>query len=442
MNRFKSAKNIVTHPWLRKKILFTIALLAIYRLLVFVPVPFADVAQVLAASWGSSEGLSQFLMLLWWSIERFSLLSVWLGPFINASIIMQLLAVVVPKLEELQEMWEQGTRQIQQYTRYLTLPLALLQGLGMVYIINTMPGLTGAIDVANFSTVFMSAFAMAVGAMMLVWFGDLITEKGISNGVSLLIFASIVAGMTMQISGSLAGTPDFVSFVSVLAFILVLILILIFGSVFLLKSVKNIPIVYARQGKVEQTSTLPIPLNPVGMIPIIFAIAFVTFPYLLAQFVTKVWSPSTFVYETSLWVLNNFNYYVANPTWIVILANFVFIVLFTFFYTLIVFNPDRIADNIQKRGGFVPGIRPGDETAKYINKTLTHLSFWWGIGLGLIGIFDKLLYKIPFVLDITQSLGTVPVVVTGSWVIIIVWVVQELTNKIETELLMSKYDTL
>ena len=248
----------------------------------------------------------------------------------------------------------------------------------MVYIINSLIG-GQVIDTANFTTVLMAAFAMSVGAMILIWIGDLITEKGITNGVSLLIFASIVAGMTMQVTASLSSTPDFGNFVSVLTFILVLVVLLILGSVWLLRSTKNIPIVYARQGKVEQTSVLPIPLNPVGMIPIIFAIAFVTFPYLIGQFLLKVGTPNTFVFKAANWTSSNFNYYVANPTWIVILANFVFIVLFTFFYTLIVFNPDRMADNIQKRGGFIPGIRPGEETAAYINKTLTHLSFWGGV---------------------------------------------------------------
>ncbi len=433
-------KSIFVNKNVRTKILWTIALLAVYRFLVFIPVPFADVAQIINASSWTTEGLSQFLMLLGWSIERFSILSVGLAPFINASIIMQLLAVVVPKLEELQELGEQWTQQIQQYTRYATFPLAFLQAIGMVYIINSMLG--NVIDTANFTTVLLAAFSLSVGAMILVWIGDVITEKGITNGVSLLIFASIVAGMTMQINGSLLWAVDMNSFIGVLLFIVVLVIILILWSVWLLKSTKNIPIVYARQGKVEQTSMLPIPLNPVGMIPIIFAIAFVTFPYLLAQFLMKIGTPSDFIYRASLWISNNFNYYVANPSWIVILANFVFIVLFTFFYTLIVFNPDRIADNIQKRGGFIPGIRPGEETASYINKTLTHLSFWWGVGLGVLGIFDKLIYKIPFILDITQSLGSVPVVVTGSGIIIIVGVVQELTSKVQTEILMAKYDDL
>lgn len=442
MSRLTTAKSIVNNKSVREKVIFTIAMLALYRLLVFVPVPFADIAQIMESSTaGTAEWLSQFLMLLWWSIERFSLLSVGLAPFINASIIMQLLTVVVPKLEELQELWEQGTKQIQQYTRYATFPLALLQSLWMVYIINSLIG-GSVIDTTSFTTVLLAAFSMAVGAMILIWIGDLISEKGITNGVSLLIFASIVSGMTMQINASLLSTPDISSFLSVLAFILILILILIVGSVFLLKSVKNIPVVYARQGKVEQTSSLPIPLNPVGMIPIIFAIAFVTFPYLLGQFLLKVGTPNTLVYNAANWASENFNYYVANPSWIIIVANFVFIVLFTFFYTLIVFNPDRMADNIQKRGGFIPWIRPGNETAAYINKTLTHLSFWWGIGLALLGIFDKLIYKIPFIIDITSNLGTVPVVVTGSWVIIIVGVVQELSNKITSEVLMSKYDQI
>lgn len=445
MKRISSLRTAFANASVRKKLLYTIAFLALYRLLVFIPVPFADVGLIVEATSApasSGQGVGQFLMLLWGSIERFSLLSVGLAPFINASIILQLLTVVVPKLEELQELGEQGTKQIQQYTRYATFPLALLQGVGMVYIINSLPGLTGAIDTSSTMTVAMAAFALSVGAMIMLWLGDLITEKGITNGVSLLIFASIVAGMTMQVTASLSGAPDSSSFATIALFILALVLLLILGSVVLVKSIKKIPIVYARQWQVEQTSSLPIPLNPVGMIPIIFSIAFITFPYLLGQFVTRSGTWSGWLYDAGTRALNNFNYYVTDPSWMVIIANFVCIVLFTFFYTLIVFNPDRIADNIQKRGGFIPGIRPWEETAKYINKILTHLSFWWGVGLWVIGIFDKLIYKIPFILELTQSVGTVPIVVTGSWVIIIVGVVQELTNKIETEVLMAKYEQI
>lgn len=442
MWRIATVKSMFTHKGVRQKVLFTLLLVAIYRFLVFIPVPFADISIIVDASSQVNDGLSQFLMLLWWSVERFSILSVWLAPFINASIIMQLLTIVIPKLEELQELGEQWTQQIQQYTRYLTFPLSFLQWLWMVYIINSLWNISGALDTSNFTIVLMSAFALSVWAMILIWIGDLISEKWISSGISLLIYASIVAWMTSQINSTLLSAVDTSSFFWMLLFILVIVWILTLWSVWLLKSVKNIPVVYARQGKVEQTSSLPIPLNPVGMIPIIFSVAFVTFPYLISEFLLKLWSPSEFVQKVWNWIMNNFNYFVQDPSWLVIMANFVLIVLFTFFYTMIVFNPDKIADNIQKKWGFIPGIRPWDETVAYIYKTLQHLSLWWGIWLWVLGIFDKLLYKIPLVTDLSASLWTIPIVVTWSWIIIIVWVVQEITSKVETELLMAKYDSM
>ena len=212
--------------------------------------------------------------------------------------------------------------------------------------------------------------------MILVWFGELITEKGISNGISLLIFASIVAGITSQTYTYLGTSGS--DLLSVVIFMLIIVLVLVVLSIMLIKTRKDIPVVYARQGNVEETASLPIPLNPVGMIPIIFAIAFTTFPYLVSQIVVNTGSQNAMVQQAARWVEINFNIYTQQPGWIVILFYFVLIIAFTFFYAMITFNPDRIADTIQKRGGFVPGIRPGEETAKYLNGILMHLCFWGG----------------------------------------------------------------
>lgn len=325
---------------------------------------------------------------------------------------MQLMTVVIPKLEELQELGEQGTRQIQQYTRYLTFPLAFLQSIGMVYFINSMLG--GIIDVSNFTTVLLSAFVLSIGAMMIVLLGDYITEKGISNGVSLLIFASIVSGMTQQIYGSMINSTTGTDALAIVGFMVVIVLALVIFSIFLLKSVKEIPIIYARQGKVEQTSSLPIPLNPVGMIPIIFAIAFTTFPYLLAQLIIKMGTQNEMVASIAKWIDINLNIYSQQPAVFAIVVYFILIVMFTFFYTMITFNPDKIADTVQKRGGFIPGVRPGGETAKYINKILMHLCLRGGVGLAIVGIYSYVLYYVPVINDVAQSLGGIPVVVTGS----------------------------
>jgi len=353
-----------TNKSLRKKILRTIFFLTVYRLLVTIPVPFSNVDMLMDQMWSmlatwssgstwSQDGLSFLVMLLWGSLETFSIIAVWLSPFINASIIMQLMTIVIPKLEELQELWEQGTKQIQQYTRYLTFPLALLQSIGMVYFINSILG--WVIDTTNFTLVLWSAFILAIWSMIVLLIGDYITEKWISNGTSLLIFASIVAWMTQQVYRSILSADSWISTWWVIVFMFVIIWVLVVASIFLLKSIKNIPIVYARKWKVEQTSTLPIPLNPVGMIPIIFAIAFTTFPYLIAQLIIRMGTSNSVVMEIARWLDANLNIYSTDqPSLIAISIYFILIVVFTFFYTLIQFNPDKIADNIQKRGWFIP----------------------------------------------------------------------------------------
>ncbi len=425
---------------IRKKIYITLGILVLYRLLVFIPVPFVDLkALISATNIQNSWWLEYFAMLLWWTLDQFSIIAVWLIPFINASIIMQLLTSVLPQLEDLQEQWEVWTIKIQQYTRRITFPLAFLQSIWMVYFINHI--LWGSIiNTESFITVLLSAFVLTVWTVMLMWFGELITEKWISNWTSLIIFANIVAWISSKVF-TYTSSNSWADLMGIVLFMIVVVLVLVILSVLIIKTRKEIPIIHARHGKVQETAILPIPLNPVWMVPIIFSIAFVTFPYLLAQVVTKYGNNIPWrVSSTSDWISQNFNIYTQTPSLLVIFIYFCFIVLFTFFYTLIMFNPDKMADNIQKRWGFIPGIRPWEETAKYINSTLLHLCLWWWIGLWIIWIYSYILSYIPFIESITRSLGSIPVIVSGSWVIIIVWVVQELVSKINADLVMAKYD--
>ncbi len=435
---FKKIQEARENPTIRKKIIFTLVILAIYRLLVFVPVPFVDIGELMARTINTADsGLWYFIMLLWWSLDQFAIIAIGLAPFINASIIMQLLGSVVPKLEELTEQGEVGQQKIQQYTRYLTVPLAFAQSIGMVFFINYLLG--GNVIPTDLGTLLLSAFVMTVGAVLLMRLWELITEKWISNGISLLIFASIIAGITQQIYASVAGTDNLIW---VVLFMLIIVLGLVLLSIFILKSMKEIPVIYARRWRVEESSSLPIPLNPVGMIPIIFAIAFVSFPYLLSKLVVQMKPMNEQLMSMANRIEINLNIYTQQPGVFAIILYFILIIAFTFFYTLIVFSPERIGDNIQKRWWFVPGIRPGKETAKYLNSILMHLCFWWWAGLALIGIYSYLLNYIPFIQTLTQTLWSLPVVVTGSWVIIIVWVVAEIMNKIKTDMLMQRYDKI
>ena len=441
MEKFlKKIQEIRENQTIRKKIIFTLVMLAVYRLLVLIPVPFVDISALMtktleASAWWS--GLSYFLMLLWGSVDQFSIIAVGLAAYINASIIMQLLGSVIPHLEELTEQGEAGQQRIAQYTRYLAVPLAFLQSIGMVFFINYL--LWGNVINTALPNLLMSAFVLTVWSILLMRIGELITEKGVSNGISLLIFSSIVAGMTQQIYSSVSGSD---SVIGIIIFMLVIVLVLIFLSIFILKSIKEIPVIYARRGKVQESSSLPIPMNPVGMVPIIFSIAFVSFPYLISKLITQFQPMNTKLVAIANRVEMNLNIYSQQPGILAILLYFVLIIVFTFFYTLIVFSPEKISDNIQKRWGFVPGIRPGKETAKYINGILMHLCLRGGVGLGLIGIYSYVLTYIPFVQDLVQSLGSLPMIVTGSGVIIIVGVVQDIVGKIKSDMLMQKYDTI
>lgn len=412
-------------------------MLALYRLLVFIPVPFVDIGALMTKTLdATNSGLGYFVMLLGGALDSFSLIAIGLAPYINASIIMQLMGTVVPKLEELTEQGEAGQQKIAQYTRYLSVPLAFVQGIGMVYFINYMLG--GSVINTDMSTVLLAAFAMTVGSVLLMWIGELITEKWVSNGVSMLIFASIVAGITKSAYWEISSSANVPMMILVM---LLVVLGLVLLSIFILKSIKEIPIIYSRRGKVQESSSLPIPMNPVGMVPIIFAIAFVSFPYVLSKLIMQFQAMNGKLMGIATWIESNLNIYTQNPAPLAIVFYFILIIVFTFFYTLIVFSPEKISDNIQKRGGFIPGIRPGKESAKYINGILMHLCLWGGVGLALIGIYSYVRNYIPFVQDIIQSIGSMPMIVTGSGVIIIVWVVQELISKIQTEMLMQKYDT-
>ena len=434
----KKIQDVFENKSLKRKIIFTLAMLALYRLLVFIPVPFVDITALMSKTIdATSSGLGYFVMLLWWALDSFSIIAIGLAPYINASIIMQLMGSVIPRLEELTEQWEAGQQKIQQYTRYLSVPLAFLQSIGMVYFINYLLG-GNVISTTPFNLI-ITAFTMTVGSVLLMWIGELITEKGVSNGTSLLIFASIVSGITQKVYSSMASSS---SVMGVFIFMIVIVLGLILLSIFILKSRKEIPVIYARRGRVEESSSLPIPLNPVGMVPIIFSIAFVSFPYLLSKLITQFQPMNTKLVSAANWIEANLNIYTQQPGVLAIVLYFALIIVFTFFYTLIVFSPEKIADNIQKRWGFVPGIRPGKETAKYINGILMHLCLWWGAGLAFIGVYSYILNYIPFIQTLVQSLGSLPVVVTGSGVIIIVWVVQDIVSKIKTDMVMQKYDTI
>lgn len=433
----RKLKEIFSNRTIMRKVWFTIGILAVYRLLVFIPVPFVDISSLMnqTIDSGAAGGFGYLVMLMWGALENFAIIAIGVSPYITASIILQLLSSVVPSLEELTEQWEVGQNKINQYTRLLTVPMAFLQWIWMTFLMNSM--LWWNAVVTNFSTVLLVAFVLTVGAVLLMWLWELITEKWVSNGISLLIFASIVSWIFQKWYNSLTAWQEWYW---VLLFMVAIVLVLIILSIFILKSTKEIPVIYTRSWKVQQSSILPIPMNPVGMVPIIFAMAFVSFPYLCFQLLHNFMPMNEKIANISNWIDLHLNIYSSQPGWLAILCYVILIVAFTFLYAMITFSPDRISDNIQKRGWYVPWIRPGKATAKYINWVLMHLCLWWGLWLALIACYTYIFNWIPVLQNIATALWGLPTVVTWSGVIIIVWVVQELINKIQTDMVMKRYE--
>ena len=354
-----------------------------------------------------------------------------IGPYINASIIMQLLAVVIPKLENLKKEGEAGRRKINSYTRWLTFPLAFLQSYGMIILLNTQSQIP-IIEGINDPTVILPIMlSISAGTILLVWLGEEITEKGIGNGISLIIFASIISQIPQMVGrGLFLATEDDSK---LLPFIMVTLLTVILITVVILvnEAQRRVPITYAGRGiraKSDQ-AFLPMRINQAGMIPIIFAVALVSFPGILGQF---------FVNATSEWLRNAGNIMVTlfSPNTVTYLVIFYLLIVgFTYFYVSITFSPKDVAENIQKRGGYIPGIRPGTQTTEHLAEISSKLTFFGSNFLALIAIIPML---IQFMFS-TTAVGSVPLLISGAGVIIIVGVVLELIRQINAQLVMHDY---
>jgi len=357
-----------------------------------------------------------------------------LSPYINASIIIQLMTVVIPKLENLSKEGAEGRRKINHYTRILTIPLALLQSYGMIILLNqgTQGGLIP--DIANPAVILPIMVIVTAGTLFLMWLGELMTEKGIGNGVSLLIFAGIISGMPPVIGRMLGiaqgGDSTKLSYFIIFAILTVIMLLFV---VLITEGQRNIPITYATRatgGKGEK-SALPIRVNQAGMIPIIFAISMMTFPSVVAQFFRS--SSSDVLKGIADFILKYFN--ATNPTYVYMGVYFLLIMAFSYFYVSVTFNPDQVAENIQKRGGFIPGIRPGAQTANFLANVSSRLNLFGGIFLAVVAI-------VPILFTKYTTLSSGDLVITGSGLIIIVGVVLEIIRQIDAQLVMHDYDKL
>lgn len=428
-------KRIFQAPDLRKKILFTIFAIAIYRIVSHITVPGVD-HTALAKLFTQNELLGVFSILTGGSLQHFSIVLMGLTPYINASIIVQLLTVVIPKLEELNKEGEQGRNKINSYTRWLTFPLAFMQSYGMILLLNKSASSGGGTLIPNITdwNVILPIMAMVTaGTLFVMWLGELMTEKGLGNGISMLIFASIVSGIP-PVLGQTLGIAQFdqtklIPFVILAAITIALTIFVVLVT----EGARQIPVSYAgRSGGKGSQSTLPVRINQAGMVPIIFSVSLITFPTIIAQFVQNSANPT--IKSIATFVLNNFNG--TSPGGLYILLYILFIMVFTFFYVSITFDPRKIAENIQKRGGFIPGIRPGRETAEYLAGVSNRLNLWGGLFLGFVAVLPILL-KIFFA---SQSFGSVPLLISGAGLIIVVGVVLELIRQINAQLVMHNYD--
>ncbi|MBC7503915.1 preprotein translocase subunit SecY [Candidatus Gracilibacteria bacterium] len=418
---------------IRQKIIFTVLMIAVYKLLSAIPVPGINVALLSAFSeqLRANTQLAFFGSIMGGGLEQFSIILMGLAPYINATIIIQLLAVIIPSLESLKKEGEQGQKKLNNYTRYLTVPLALAQSYGMILLLNTIVGTgTGApiIDTTNFWGVILPAMAyITAGTMILLWLGDLITERGIGNGTSIIIFAGVLAGVPQHIL-KYVSTGDYG--------LLLLIAILTVGVIYVIvrftEGYRKVPLIYTRTGR-DERSYFPIRVNQAGMVPIIFAIAIITFPSLIGQILAKRGGTSGAIGD---WLAANLS--MQNPSWFYIGAYFALVIGFAFFYVSITFNTTDVAENIQKRGGYIPGVRPGKETATYLQKVSDRLNLWGGGFLALIAVFPYVITKLNAYFNLFPTTSQIDFLISGSGLIIVVGVILDIIRRIDTD--MKSFD--
>lgn len=411
---------------LRWKITMVLILLLLTRVLAHIPIPGVSV-EGLRTFFESNQFLNLLNIFSGGGLSNFSIALLGVGPYITASIIMQLLAMIVPSLQELQkESGEAGRAKINQWTRFLTIPLAVLSGFGTIRLLQSQGGaeLLGVFTPFQW---FLTLLAVTAGTMLVMWIGEIISEYGIGNGISLVIFAGIVAQLPTSV-GSLIELYDPSQLPTILGFAAVALLV-IAGVVYVTEAQRNIPVSYAKRMQGERqvggvNSHLPLRLNQAGVIPIIFAISLLLFPAIIAQFFVNAKTPLV-----AEWAQKAIDFTNNQGLWYGV-AYFVMVVLFTYFYTNIVVNPDEVAQNMQRGGGFVPGIRPGRQTADYLYKVLNRITLPGSLFLGTIAI-------LPFIMQTWT--GTQALTFGGTGLLIVVSVVIESIKQVEAQLTMHDY---
>ena len=413
-------------PDLRKKILFTLFIIAVYRLGSHVPVPVVDIGKLENAL--TSQGQGGFLAFIdlfsGGALTRMAVFGLGIMPYITSSIIMQLLTVVIPKLERWQKEGESGIKKINQTTRYVTVVLALLQSTGLVFLFHSRSQQLGGVDIFpagafTWQNIALIVLVMTAGTAMIMWMGELITQRGIGNGMSILIFSSVISRLPQEGRAILlSGQAKFIV-------VLLIGIAIIVAVIFLEQGQRRIPVQYAKRVVGRRMTTggstyIPLKVNQAGVIPIIFASSVLYFPTLLAS-----------VYHAE-WFQNFVNNYLTNQRSLVYMTFYgLMVVFFAYFYTAIAFNPVDTADNLRKYGGFVPGIRPGPPTADYLNYVLTRITLPGSLYLAAIALLPSIVFafwviqRFPF---------------GGTSLLITVGVALETMKQLESQLLMRHYE--
>jgi preprotein translocase subunit SecY len=410
---------------LRNKILFVLGIFAIFRVLANIPVPGVNIEN-LRAFFQQFQIFGMVNIFTGGALERFSIVMLGLGPYIIATVILQLLTMVFPKLEELyREGGEEGREKFEQYGRILSVPLAMIQAFGMLTLFSRQGIIKSLSPLNTLSTI----FTIAAGSTLLMWLGELISEKGIGNGVSLLIFAGIVADFPKNI-GEMIVTFEKSTIPSYIVFF-AMALIILAGVTLVNESRKNIPVSYAKRVRGMRvyggvSTYLPLNINPAGVMPIIFALSVLTFPSMIANFFSG--SPGILgkISHSLLTIFNNQIFYG--------ILYFLLVFLFTFFYTMVTFDPKSIAENLQKMGGFIPGIRPGESTAKHLSYTLNRILPIGALFLGIIALMPSIVQGITKVQAFRFLTG-------GTSLLIIVSVVLETIRQIKAQLEIREYES-
>lgn len=422
---FDALQNIFKIPELKKRVLFSLGMLLVYRIGCFIPTPGID-GVALSHFFKQAQGtlLGLFDMFSGGALEKLTVFALGIMPYISSSIIFQLLTVVVPAIEKLSKEGESGRKKIIQYTRYGTVVLSVVQSLGISIGLEAMRGPAGEMVVPAPGWFFriMTVITLTAGTAFIMWLGEQMSERGIGNGISLIIFAGIVARIPAAISNTtkLVKTGQLSLFI--ILFVLAVMFLVIAGIVYVERGQRRIPIHYAKrvvglQTFAAQSSHLPLKVNMAGVIPPIFASSIIMFPATIANFVDVPW-------------VKNASKYLMPGNWVYNVIFVAFIVFFCYFYTAVTFNPVDVAENIKKHGGYVPGVRPGKETSDYLDSVLTKLTFVGAIYISVICVLPSILigkFNLPFYFG-------------GTALLIAIGVGMDTVAQIESHLITRSYD--